>query len=97
MACVTCHGPEGKGGLYLAMGIVRTPNIQYGVLTGQIMIEEESGTEAEEPHAPYTDESLKQAITQGLEPDGELLNPFMPRWSMAAPDLEDLLAFLKTL
>jgi hypothetical protein len=94
MACVTCHGPDGKGGLYLAMGIVRTPNIQYGVLTGQTVPEEET---EEHPHVPYNDELIKQAITEGLEPDGEPLNPFMPRWSMAAPDLEDLLAFLKTL
>lgn len=100
MACVTCHGPQGSGGRYLAMGTVRTPNIQYAVLTGQAEPEPDEHAEEEgeeHGHEPYTDDSIKRAVGQGLDPDGESLNSFMPRWSMVEQDLEDLLAFLKTL
>jgi len=108
MSCATCHGPDGSGGRYLAMGTVRTPNIQYAVLTGQVELEEdghddegeEGHDEAEEEehgHEPYTDETLKIAITEGMEPDGEELDSFMPRWSMSDQDLEDLVSFIKTL
>lgn len=83
MVCATCHGPEGKGGVYLAMGAVKTPSIQYKVLTA--------------PEEGYTDTLIKQAITKGLEPDGKNLNSFMPRWSMTDKDQADLLAFLKAL
>ena len=100
MTCASCHGPDGSGGRYLAMGTVRTPNIQYGLLTGQIEVEDEhedEGEEEEHGHEPYTDETLKRAIVEGIEPDGEELNPFMPRWSISDQDLEDLVSFLKTL
>lgn len=104
MACVTCHGPDGKGGRYLAMGEVETPDIRYSVLVGELAGEEaETGEEGhdeegeEHAHEPYTDETIKQAITQGIEPDEKALDAFMPRWSMADRDLDDLLEFLKYL
>lgn len=119
MTCASCHGPDGQGGRYLAMGTVETPDIRYETLVG---VEEHAEDETEEhadeetaehadegaeehadeeiaehAHAPYTDDLIRRAITQGLNPDGEPLNAFMPRWSIAEEDLEDLLAFLKTL
>jgi len=48
-------------------------------------------------HESYTDETIKQAITEGVEPDGEPLDWPMPRWSMSDEDLNDLIEFLKTL
>jgi mono/diheme cytochrome c family protein len=92
MACANCHGADGRGGRYLAMGSVRTPDIRYSVLTNAV----EVAGETQEP-VPYTDETLKQAITQGVEPDGETLKVFMPRWSMSEKDMSDLIEFLKTL
>jgi cytochrome c oxidase subunit 2 len=46
---------------------------------------------------PYTDEAIRRAITEGVEPDGEPLESPMPRWSMSDDDLGGLLEFLKTL
>jgi len=106
MTCANCHGPDGKGNRYLAMGQVVTPDIRYSTLAG---LEEEdhaegedadadhSEEEAEHGHIPYDEASIKQAITQGIEPDGEPLNTFMPRWSMSDQNLDDLVEFLKTL
>ena len=92
MACVNCHREDGKGGkLQMMMGTYEVPDIRYSVLT-----EEEHGHEGEE-HPPYTEEMIKRAITQGIEPDGDSLEFPMPRWSMSNNDLDDLVDYLKTL
>lgn len=93
IACVDCHGPEGKGGtVYMMMQRFDVPNITWPELTGQ---EHEEG--GHEDHPPYTEETLKRAITRGLDPAGNSLEEFMPRWQMSAPDLNDLVDYIKTL
>lgn len=47
--------------------MARAPNITRPELTSP-----------HEDHPPYTEETLKRAITQGLEPDGYLLDIYMP-------------------
>ncbi|MER3458327.1 MAG: hypothetical protein C4309_06575 [Chloroflexota bacterium] len=74
----------------MMMGSFVAPDIRYKTLTAA---EHAAGEE----HPPYTDETIKRAITQGIDPAGEPLNWPMPRWTMTEADLEDLLAFLKTL
>ncbi len=64
------------------------PNITWPELTGP-----HPGTN--EP--PYTESTLKRAITQCLDPSGGTLDYPMPRWQMSAADLDDLAAFIKTL
>jgi hypothetical protein len=72
------------------MGTEIPGDIRYHHLT------EEEHEEGEE-HPPYTDELIKRAITEGLNPAGEPLDRTMPRWQMSEKDLDDLLEFLKTL
>lgn len=92
IACATCHRGDGKGGsAVMIMWDFDAPNITWEHLT-----EEEHGDE-NEAHPPYTEESLKQAITEGIEPNGEEMDEDMPRWQMADEDLDDLVEFLKTL
>lgn len=89
MACADCHGADGRGGtVWMMMGWVDAPDIRYQTLTA---------AEHEEGHAPYTEELIKRAITQGLDPAGEPLEFPMPRWRMSAADLEDLIGYLKQL
>lgn len=91
MACVDCHGPNGRGGrVQMMMTSFTAPDIRYSTLTAGEM------THGEE-HPPYTDETLKRAITQGLDPAGDPLDWPMPRWSMSEADLNDLITYLKTL
>jgi cytochrome c oxidase subunit 2 len=40
---------------------------------------------------------LKQAITEGVDPAGDELNQFMPRWQISAGDLNDLVNYIMTL
>jgi cytochrome c oxidase subunit 2 len=87
LACVNCHGPEGRGGIvYFMMQSFDIPNITWPELTGPHM-----------DHPPYTEETLKRAVTQGLDPAGEPLEYPMPRWQMSGSDLNDLAAYIKTL
>lgn len=93
IACVDCHGPEGKGGsVYMMMRRFDVPDITWPHLTEE---EHEEVGEHEE-HPPYTEETVKRAITEGLDPAGELLEDFMPRWQMSEQDLNDLIDFMKT-
>ena len=87
LACVNCHGPKGHGGrVTIMMQTFDVPNISWPTLTGQY-----------DDHQPYTDETVKQAIAQGVDPAGNSLEYPMPRWQMSAQDLNDLVDYLKTL
>lgn len=91
MSCATCHGANGKGGSgRMMMWIYEAPDIRYSTLAT-----EGHGEHADEK--PYDDELLKRAITQGIDADGDRLDPPMPIWQMSDEDLNDLIAFLKTL
>lgn len=101
MGCADCHGPEGRGGrVRMMMSSFTAPDIRYTTLTSGEMAhghEEGDGHDGEEEHPPYTDETIKRAITQGINPAGEPLDWPMPRWSMSDADLDDLITYLKTL
>ena len=56
-----------------------------------------SDRDEHEEHPPYTEETLKSAITKGINPAGEPLDEEMPRWRMSEQDLDDLVDFIKTL
>lgn len=97
MACGDCHGPDGRGGAFnMMMRTYTAPDIRYASLTEEKHSNEEAEGEHDE-HPPYTEETIKRAITEGIEPNGESLEWPMPRWEMSESDLNDLLAFLKTL
>lgn len=90
--CVDCHGINGRGGVPVMMGEEIPSDITYEALTS-----EHGEAEHEEEHPPYTDETIKISIRDGINPLGEPLDPTMPRWQMSDRDLDDLLDYLKTL
>ncbi len=92
-SCIECHGVDGKGGGIPMMCSEEVPSITYHDLTE----EEHEAHEGEEEHPPYTDETIKKAITEGIEPDGEEMDPCMPKWDMSDEDLNDVIEYLKTL
>ena len=86
LACVNCHGLEGHGGtVRMIMYSFDVPNITWPVLTSA------------EDHPAYIENSLKKAITTGIDPAGNRLEAPMPVWQMSDSDLNNLLAFIKTL
>jgi cytochrome c oxidase subunit II len=92
LACANCHGPDGRGGqVQMGMYSFTAPDIRYTTLTAPM------SHDAGESHPPYTDATIRRAITEGVDPAGEPLKAPMPRWQMSAGDLDDLVAFLKTL
>lgn len=98
LACVDCHGPEGRGGgALMHMAQVNAPDIRWSTLTeaeaGEHGDEAEHGME----HPPYDEASFKRAVTQSVDPGGDTLDPLMPRWQMSDQDLTDLIAYLKRL
>lgn len=89
MACERCHGPDGRGGeVRMMMRTFTAPDIRYSSLTGE---------DPDMEHPPYTDGTIKRAITEGVDPAGHELEWPMPRWTMSNQDLDDLIAYLKTL
>lgn len=89
LACANCHGPEGHGGVVnFMMQTFTVPNMTWPVLTGP---------DPDMEHPAYTEQTLKQAITEGIDPGGSPLDYPMPRWQMSSQDLNDLIAFIKTL
>jgi len=87
--CANCHGQRGTGS---SEGGLRPPSINWNALfspnrsalTGQT-------------RGPYDEESLRRAITAGVDPGGRKLHPGMPRYNLTASQATDLLAYLKIL
>jgi cytochrome c oxidase subunit II len=87
LACVNCHGPQGRGGtIRTMMYSFEVPNITWPALTSP-------GGD----HPAFTEDTLRKAITTGIEPDGQRLEAPMPVWQMSDNDLSDLVKFIRTL
>ncbi len=88
--CVTCHGADRLGGRLMPRFWITVPPLTFEALFS------EHDEDGHGDHEGYSDESLRRAITQGIDPGGKPLDLAMPRWSMSEKDLDDLIAFLKT-
>ena len=98
LACVSCHGTDGRGGRHIMhMQVMEAPDIRYETLnTG----EDEHGSSGESmDHGPgeYDLDMFRQAVVAGKHPDGESLSTDMPRWAMSDQDLAALFEYLKSL
>jgi cytochrome c oxidase subunit II len=99
MSCADCHGSDGRGGrVQMMMATFTSPDIRWGSLTAEDHAHAAKDAHSNEiGHPPYTEETLKLVITQGVDPAGEPLAWPMPRWCMSEQDLNDLIDFLKAL
>jgi mono/diheme cytochrome c family protein len=96
VGCVACHGVQGRGGVPVMMGTALPEDIRYPILTATEPPKEGDKKEAMD-HPPFTDATIKQAVTQGVDPANKPLDWTMPRWQLTDEDWTDLLAYLKTL
>ena len=87
--CATCHGGDREGGASMWPWFWKTaPALTSTALQG------DNHQDDGHSHPSYTRQSLKRAIVDGLNPEGEALDELMPRWVLADEDLDDLVNFL---
>ncbi len=92
--CATCHGADRQGRRLMPRFWKVTPP-----LTPAALFNEHGETSKENGHGDhegYDDATLRRAIMKGIDPGGNPLDREMPRWSMAARDIADLIEFLKS-
>ena len=87
--CANCHGLEGEGG---KEGGFNVPPLRWEILTTA----RASGTSSR-ARLPYAENSVRRAISSGLNPAGLPLSPAMPRYQMDDGQMNDLVAYLKIL
>jgi len=87
--CANCHGLRGEG---TKEGGLQPPPLVWAALTSPA----KSALTGRE-RGPYTETSLKLAISLGLDPSGAKLHSGMPRYRMTLAQMSDLIAYLKKL
>lgn len=91
VACVDCHGEDGRGGrVGMMFGSVDIPDIRYSTLS---TTRSENGTTV----PAWTDSDIAHAVRDGVEPNGQPLKAPMPRWAMTDAELADVISYLKEL
>lgn len=90
VACANCHGPDGRG---RPEGGVRPPDITWQRLSAPYGQREVNGRN----YRPYDERALVRAVTEGLDPSGNRLDPVMPRFVLSSADQLSLAAYLKRL
>lgn len=93
LPCANCHGPDGLG---RPEGGIRPPAITWDELAKPYGHDHDpAGGGSGRVHPAFDAASFARAVTMGVDPAGNRLDPAMPRYSMAASDLRDLTAYLK--
>ncbi len=83
--CAACHGADGRGGVLRGprRTLIEAPDIRYEALT--------------RPAHGWTDADIARAIREGVDPEGERLDPAMPRWSMTDGEVGEVIGYLEEL
>jgi len=85
--CINCHLAGGTG---QSEGGVQSADITWFTLTKEYGGVRTSGR----AHPAYTGETVRKAITVGVDPAGNALASAHPRFGMEREDLDDLVAYL---
>ena len=88
--CALCHDAEREGGRLWPQFWIKAP-----ALTAEALFADSHEHDGHGDHGNYDAESLRRAITTGLNPAGKPLDSAMPRWTMSPADLDDLIAYLR--
>ncbi|HYY41577.1 MAG TPA: ABC transporter substrate-binding protein, partial [Pyrinomonadaceae bacterium] len=87
--CANCHGLKGEG---TKEGGLQPPPIDWPTLTAA-----HTSALTGKARAPYSEATLKRAISAGLDSSGNRLHPGMPQYRMTAAQMADLIAYLHKL
>ena len=88
--CASCHGEDGKG---QTQGGKLRPDITWEHLADPEGHDHQFGRS----HPAFTEDSFAAAVSRGVDPAGNRLDPTMPRYDLSKGDLADLIAYLKRL
>lgn len=89
--CADCHGPDGRGRTVNAMmGSFETPDIRWSTLSSP---QDPEG----QPQTPFDEAIFGHAVRDGVDPEGQRLKSPMRRWQVTDQEVQDLIAYLKTL
>src|SRR5262245_32415817 len=88
--CASCHGQDGLG--RPEAGVAPT-NITWSNLTKPYGLRHDNGRS----HPPYSFDTLIRAVTDGVDPAGNALDPAMPRYTLNSSVARDLVAYLQRL
>lgn len=99
VACVMCHRRSGLGAV--------EGTLQISPISGRYLFDQDVRAVVNmnlrvrkafnQRHAPYTFESLAQALRAGVHVSGSELNPVMPRFELDDHDVQGLSAYLRQL
>jgi ABC-type branched-subunit amino acid transport system substrate-binding protein len=89
--CAACHGDDGRG---LPEGGVVPSDITWSRLSKPYGATSPGGRRR---HPAYDAATLQRAVLAGVDPGDNRLDPSMPRYTMAAEDLDDLVAYIQRL
>jgi ABC-type branched-subunit amino acid transport system substrate-binding protein len=88
--CGRCHGVDGRGGVE---GGILMPNVRWEHLSAPYGVPTYLGG----TRPPYTEETLRRSIRDGLDSAGNPFDELMPRYAIDDEDLADLVAYLKAI
>ena len=88
--CAGCHGIDGLG---RPEGGILPANVTWDALTKPYGHVRPDGR----TRVPYTDRTLRRAVTMGFDAGGNELSSVMPRFQLTMRDAADLIAYLKKL
>lgn len=98
LACVSCHGPDGRGGRHtMHMQIMDVPDIRYESLNSEMEEHGGGGEGVVNDGGPYDLEMFRKAVVEGQHPDRDELSTDMPRWQMNDEDLAALFDYIQSL
>ncbi|MBI2276149.1 MAG: ABC transporter substrate-binding protein [Dechloromonas sp.] len=86
--CANCHGADGKG---RPEGGLRPPEITWRELSKPYG----HNHDGSRSHPPFDAERFYRALTEGVDPAGQWLNPAMPRFALSRADSAALAAYLQ--
>lgn len=88
VACASCHGADGQG---RPEGGVLPPPVAWSELVRPGGHVHPAGRR----HPAFDARTLARAVTEGVDPAGNALDPAMPRYSLSREEAESLVAYLR--